>query len=328
MDTGSAPVRFSGTGLAEYSSRIGVPGMEAYLDGTAPIAVYYYRDRDGIVPKKRYYLNFASEQSANDFFTAYWAANEEQMSSYADIYADAIVIDEVNHTLCTLKGDILKKDDVAGDFTQIPVTIAPGGEWQKDGVYWEYANDRATTYKSLQMYLEDSHEGVTPSDPVRFYDGSGKIDKTVDSLVNNLLAVGDIQTDHPRTGLNYKSEADFDIDGTVYHAVVVNDDSYTVPAGYQGIVIATGDVLIQGAFRGMVIAGGTVKFSIGATVTSDELLVSKLFEADGKRRGADGNPAPVFVKYFKDNEKALDSVIGTVKIDDYLSYENWTKNES
>lgn len=326
LDTDSEPVTFRDTGLTEYSSRIKVSEteMEGYLDGTAPIAVYYYRD--GNVPKKRYYLNFASEQSANDFFKAYWEANKDQMSSYADNYADAIIIDE--NTLCTLKGYILKKDET-GLFTQIPVTIAPEDlqGWQKDGFYWKYANDRATTYKSLQMYLEDSHEGIT-SDQVRFYDDSGKIDKTVDSLVNHLLAVGDIQTDHPRTGLNDKSEADFDIDGTVYHAVVVNRDFYQVPTGYQGIVIATGDVQIRGTFRGMVIAGGTVTFLTNATVTSDELLVSKLFEADGKRRGADGNPDPVFVKYFKDNEKALDSVIGTVKIDDYLSYENWTKNES
>lgn len=323
---------FSSSGLTQYADRIGMANVTDYLSASNPIAIYYYRE--GSLEKARYYLNFADEQKANDFFTAYWSVNNGQLSKYAESYADAIVVD--SSTLYTLKGDMLWKNFGEG-FTQRGITIEPD-DWQQgvggtpDGIYWEFADQLAVNYKALEMYLEDSHTGVDSAN-VRFDDGAGGIDKTAEPLFENLLDTGKIKADYPQTGISKREEETVAADGIRRLTAVVNNEGqspYIVANRYgAGVVIATGDVHVEGNFKGMIISGGTVTFSTGASVASDELLLSDLFQEDAVRPDADGdgNPDSIFATYFKNYSGNPESVIGEVHIDEYLSYENWTKNE-
>lgn len=322
-------IKFKATGESEYEAAIGIADINIYLDSTKPIVAYYFKDSGANAT--RYYLNFASEQKANDFFAAYYASNTSKVNSYAEGYAgnNAIILDD--GTLYTFKGDVMYQAANGMPIQEKKITIS-GADWEPgiggaaDGIYWEFADRLAVNYKSLQMYLEDSHTGVT-SDNVRFVDPSGNIDKSLDPLLGNIMDMNAVKSDYPAApGAVGKIEKI-----VVEHSatskrvvVVVNNEgntSYVIPQDYtEGIVIATGDVMVQGNFCGMIIAGGNISFAANASVTADELMVSQLFKED-KASGT-----PIFSKYFTDYNAYAESVIGIVKIDEYLTYDNWTKN--
>ena len=128
-------------------------------------------------------------------------------------------------------------------------------------------------------------------------------------------------------------------DGTHYQDVILVDNDSASSAAYQipadcteGIVVATGNVYVDHSFTGLIISGGkvetdklkrgTINFADGAVVTSDELMVSKLFADDMAL------PAPLFSQFFRDCPTGTDagSVTGNVDMKQYLSYENWKKN--
>lgn len=323
-------IKFTATGESEYANAVGVANISSYLDSTKPIVPYYFKDSG--VAATRYYLNFASEQKANDFFAAYYASNTSKVNSYAEGYAgnDAIILD--NGTLYTFKGDVMYQTADGMSLQEEKITIA-GEDWKprvndaEGGIYWEFADRLAVNYKSLQLYLEDSHTGVT-SDDVRFEDETTHcIDKSIQPLLNNIMDIDALKSDYPTVGgtIGIKEEIIKEYPDTSKRVVVIvnneGETSYDIPLAYtEGIVIATGDVKVQGNFCGMIIAGGNVSFAANASVTADELMVSQLFK-DDKASGT-----PIFSKYFRDYNSYADSVIGLVKIDEYLTYDNWTKN--
>lgn len=335
---GTRTAVFTPTGLKDFSGYAGIPeGQDVlqYLNSSRPVTTYYYIDNHSNA--YRYYLNFKSEQDANDFYALCFSANGNSVKSNAVMYAgeNAIIMD--NSTLYTLKGDIMyvDKDDAAAGYQEKAVSIN-SADWAKgstdddaDGIYLDFSDKLAVRYKSLQLYLEDAHTGVT-SENVRFLDSSGEIDKEQDTpenpqLISSLLDLAALKSELG-THAGKTKESLVDIDTARKQAVVLTDNeggsAYFIPYNYtQGIIIATGDVVVQQNFTGMIIAGGTISFLNGAQVEADELMVSKLFSDDLALED------PFFAVYFKDYNTLSDSVIGLVNIDDYLTYDNWNKHE-
>ena len=320
-------VSFSATGASEYSEFTGVDNILSYLDSTTPIAVYRFRENDSFT--RRYYLNFASEQKANDFFTKYWSFNSNRMNSYGDNFADAIILSD--SLLYTLKGDLLYRNEGA-NFTEQHVEITPE-LWQSktenistgtEGIYYTFANQLAINYKSLQTYLEDYHQNVNSSN-VRFYNGTG-IDKSYNPLLENLIDWSKIN-DGTETVYEY-TNYDANVDGTNKQLIVVIDNAddlaYSIPENWQkGIIIATGDVNVDRSFTGIIISRNIIHMSStsNVTVTADELMVAQMFADDAQ------SESPVFSHLFKDYGTLNDSVIGVVRIDEYLTYENWSRTD-
>lgn len=320
-------VSLTATGAAEYSEYAGVDNVMSYLDATTPIAVYRFRENGSF--SYRYYLNFANEQKANDFFTKYWSSNSSRMNAYGDSFADAIILSD--GLLYTLKGDLLSRDE-GTNFTEQHVEISPE-LWRSgtenistgvDGIYYTFADQLAVNYKSLQTYLEDYHQGVNSSN-IRFYNDA-TIDKSVNPLLDNLIDWSKIN-DGIHTVYEY-TNYDSNIDGTNELLIVVTDNAddlaYSIPEGWQrGIIIATGDVNVERSFTGIIIARDTIYMSSASnvTVTADELMVAQMF-ADDAQSGS-----PVFSHLFKDYGTLNDSVIGVVRIDEYLTYENWSRTD-
>ena len=317
-------VAFKETGAADYSTYAGVDNILDYLKTADPIAVYRFLSNGDYA--FRYYLNFKDDQSANDFFHDYWSSNSGKLSTYGEEYADAIILP--GNRLYTLKGDLMYRN-VGSNFAEEHVEITPEN-WQAGtattlaGIYYTYADRLAINYMSLQSYLEDSHKGITSSN-IRFYDGSN-INKKINPLTSNLL---DLSLINSETAYDNSKEEGGGLD-KVLIAVVDNDGSgdspYQIPEGWQqGIIIATGDVNVTRDFKGMIIAGGTIIFdsaSDNVTVTADELAMAELFAEDVK------SDNPRFTYLFNDYNKLEGSVIGVVRIDDYLTYENWTRTEN
>lgn len=320
-------VSFTATGAVEYSQYAGVSNIMSYLDATTPIAVYLYRLNNGLA--RRYYLNFADEQKANDFFTRYWSANSDRMNNYGNSFADAIILSD--SLLYTLKGDLLTREE-GTDFVQQHVEITPelwnskedNASTGTEGIYYTYANQLAINYKSLQTYLEDYSKDVNSTN-VRFYNGD-EIDKSVQPLLDQLIDWSKIHAGN-ETIYEY-TNYEINKTGTDELLIVVTDNAddlpYTIKEGWQkGIIIATGDVNVELDFTGIIIARGKINMSSTANVTvnSDELMVAQMF-ADDSQSGS-----PKFAHLFKDYGTLNESVIGVVRIDEYLTYENWSRTD-
>lgn len=308
----------------EYKERFGVDNVLSYLDETTPIATYQYRDNGQ--PAYRYYLNFPAgiegEQKANSFFKEYWEQNRARLSSYADGYADAIILDD--NTLLSLKGDLLYKN---GEGFQTKETVLNADNWTVEGVYYTYADMLAVNYMALQGWLEDSHVGVN-SNRVRFYVNDtniGEIDKSIQPLFDNLVD-RELFEIHPEDGYKKSNPVEGSDPDPVTELIIVKDNASSesgvlkVEGNNRGIVIVTGDVYVSGKFSGMILAGGNITFADGAEITSNELLVSQMFAED-----LESELGSEFAQYFYGFNNTVEEVIGTVQIDKYLHYGNWTR---
>lgn len=333
LDAGSpdSAKKFTADGLKEYEKAINVSNIKDYLDTQKQVVPYYYivSEAVGDKPFVNYYLNFRTEQKANDFFAAYYKANRSAVNANANIYAskDALVVD--TNKILTLGGNILYRNKADEQLEQKAALAADTSEWDKNGALFDSSAGYAKKYKSLQLGLTASHAGVT-DDNVRITQGNiagADEDKTqsplFDSLVNKDKVKETVNANGDTQGVCKVS--DEQEAGSLSHKVVIladnaNGSSYMLPADYkEGIIIATGDVTVQSDFKGLVLSGGKINFTANASVTADVVLVSGLFQ--------DVLTNVVFADVINEDTYLDSNSLGGVEITDYISYENWKKNE-
>lgn len=300
------------TKAAEYANylNMNIDVLKGFLKEGNPVLAYRFLDSNAapgtINYLYRYYLNFKDDQAANDFFVAYSAANGTRVNNLGKDYADAIIIDD--STMVSLQGDIMSRDTGSDSFTVKPVTIT--NQWDSDsGVYYNYADQMAKSYMSLQKYLEDwsLHSVEITSDNVRFADK--KDSPVTSSFVDFSLITANSVEEYKEDGvLIVVAGKDYEI----------NDMAYE-----KGIVIATGNVKVYHDFTGMIIAGGTIELVNSTTnIKADEMLVGDLFKEDALR------DTPRFSHLFFDYGTIDENVLGLINIDKYQTYENWTRTEN
>lgn len=316
---------FSAAGVLAYANDTGVSDFTNYLDSSKQVIGYSFIDNAaGGTTHTYYYLNFKSEDDANEFYLKYVNSNKASMDEQAEEYLASTsgrVALELNHsTVLTLRGDLLYRE---GTTLKEKMATTTAVDWDIDTSYWNFAKMLAIRYKSLQTSLTETGSGITGTD-VRFttvVGASTVIDKSVDPLFENIVKKVDVENDFTK-----HAQTVFSDPSTTATVVFVNNQSetssYTVPTNTKGIVVATGDVYVEDNFEGMIIAGGTVTFGTNATLTANSVLVSELFRKASKSTV----PSENFTKYFHDYATLLENVIGTVEIADYLSLENWQKN--
>ena len=71
----------------------------------------------------------------------------------------------------------------------------------------------------------------------------------------------------------------------------------------------------------MIMATGKITLLSNSSITSNETLVSQMFSEDML------STDPKFSDCFYDVNEFTESVIGQVKIEDFLTYDNWTKSK-
>ena len=309
-------------GESDYAASIHVDPvkLDGWLNHANPIVPYYYTN--GV----NYYLNFKSQQDANEFYAAYYAGNTGKAGGLAGTYLDkdALIIDENNKMIMTLSGDIMYRTKPEEMFQEKAVTIEPDNWKDSAGLLWDYCSKLAVSYKSLELGLKDFGQSVT-SDQVRFSvtdeNGHEKIDKSIDPLFDKLIDRSALQEEiakHKNPGDTgyavYKPAAD------VY--LIDNTGVYDLPTSItKGIVVATGSVKVSGNFEGLIISGGKVTFDANVQVKGNKLLVSNLFKEDQSRQ------APLFSKFFRDcSGTAASNISGQLDLDSYINYDEWKKN--
>lgn len=309
-------------GESDYAASIHVDPvkLDGWLNHANPIVPYYY------INGVNYYLNFKSQQDANEFYAAYYAGNTSKAGGLAGTYLDknALIIDEHNKMIMTLSGDIMYRTKPEEMFQEKEVTIEPDNWKDSAGLLWDYCSKLAVSYKSLELGLKDFGQSVTP-DQVRFSvtdeNGHEKIDKSIDPLFDKLIDRSALQ------GEIAKHKNPGDAGFTVYHPaddvyLIDNTGVYDLPTSItKGIVVATGSVKVSGNFEGLIISGGKVTFDANVQVKGNKLLVSNLFKEDQSRK------APLFSKFFRDcSGTAASNISGQLDLDSYINYDEWKKN--
>ena len=309
-------------GESDYAASIHVDPvkLDGWLNHANPIVPYYYTN--GV----NYYLNFKSQQDANEFYAAYYAGNTGKAGGFAGTYLDknALIIDEHNKVIMTLSGDIMYRTKPEEMFQEKAVTIEPDNWKDSAGLLWDYCSKLAVSYKSLELGLKDFGQSVTP-DQVRFSvtdeNGHEKIDKSIDPLFDKLIDRSALQEEIAK----HKNPGDAGF--TVYHPaddvyLIDNTGVYDLPTSItKGIVVATGSVKVSGNFEGLIISGGKVTFGTNVQVKGNKLLVSNLFKEDQSRK------APLFSKFFRDcSGTAASNISGQLDLDSYINYDEWKKN--
>ena len=309
-------------GESDYAASIHVDPvkLDGWLNHANPIVPYYYTN--GV----NYYLNFKSQQDANEFYAAYYAGNTGKAGGLAGTYLDkdALIIDENNKMIMTLSGDIMYRTKPEEMFQEKAVTIEPDNWKDSAGLLWDYCSKLAVSYKSLELGLKDFGQSVTP-DQVRFSvtdeNGHEKIDKSIDPLFDKLIDRSALQEEIAK----HKNPGDAGF--TVYHPaddvyLIDNTGVYDLPTSItKGIVVATGSVKVSGNVEGLIISGGKVTFDANVQVKGNKLLVSNLFKEDQSRK------APLFSKFFRDcSGTAASNISGQLDLDSYINYDEWKKN--
>ena len=309
-------------GESDYAASIHVDPvkLDGWLNHANPIVPYYY------INGVNYYLNFKSQQDANEFYAAYYAGNTGKAGGLAGTYLDknALIIDEHNKVIMTLSGDIMYRTKPEEMFQEKAVTIEPDNWKDSAGLLWDYCSKLAVSYKSLELGLKDFGQSVTP-DQVRFSvtdeNGHEKIDKSIDPLFDKLIDRSALQEEIAK----HKNPGDAGF--TVYHPaddvyLIDNTGVYDLPTSItKGIVVATGSVKVSGNFEGLIISGGKVTFDANVQVKGNKLLVSNLFKEDQSRK------APLFSKFFRDcSGTAASNISGQLDLDSYINYDEWKKN--
>ena len=324
---------------------------------------YLYKTGGGDDHDTVYYLNFSTELAINKFFAEYYKAHRSFVNLNASNYLEAGSIKLKEGVIMDLRGNILCTDR-SGNFNEMLTTYVDAN-WQVGGDQYRFAMSHAVQYHSLQMYLEDHHEGIDPTD-VRVKKGKNRmvgvdLDAEVASttLFHNLIDYtgdddnpgsldefftrvgtkqyekvystsvapaepGEGEAEEPGEGgaaADKKLLAIIDNDGT-------SDSAYQVDATVYsgGLIIATGDVKIKATsgkpFSGLVISGGEISFtesSDGAKIFADEVLISQMISKDIMLR------EPVFATIFQAYKNTSGSSVKSERVNDYLTFENWTK---
>ena len=307
-------------GMQEYATRINIAkdDLEAMLNSERPLVPYYYSG--GV----NYYLNFKSQQDANKFFSTYFDQNSGKIAGMAGGYLDKDALIINNNLIMTLNGDIMYRTASDAAFQEKAVTIQPDNWIDGTGLFWNFCSKMAVRYKSLELGLKDNGQGVTV-DNVRIMgtdeNGHEIVDKGVDPLFDKLIdraaMVQEIEAH------NTSSNPAIRVYNPVADVYLIENDAkeYRLSnAIAQGIVVATGDVVVEGNFDGLIISGGRVSFNDNASLKSNKLLVTDLFTEDQKRT------TPLFSQFFRDCPTSAAANISTgFDFDSYISYDGWKK---
>lgn len=318
--------KFTEDGKAKFQEDTGINNILNYVNATNNVVAYYYVDSAGGT-RVNYYLNFQSEEKANEYFAAYCSgkmgkANQQYASRY--LTEDAIILD--TNRIFTLAGDVMYRSGSGKKLEELPGKI--DSRWtDTSGTYFKYSQNLAMQYKSLELGLTTSGQGVT-ADKVRFKDETKTENPMFDKLIDRAALKELVKKGTPGEGTSVTTYVPVSTSSSGGQVTLVDNDAtnssaYKVSNGYKGIVVATGNVKVENTFSGLIISGGTITFGSNAVVSSNESMIVDLFAEDLSK------DAPLFSQIFNDYKSGgLISGLtdGKVDVNTYVSYEKWKKS--
>jgi len=316
---------FTSQGATEFdASKVPAKYAEAmnYVDGFKTV----YRNDSGI-KMIYYYFTFSTEQKANRFFSAYYAADKEQMDQYLKIYLSdyqspnrALEVNIAGNMFTMVNGQYVLKEgeNDADDVTERKI---------ESDTYAETYTQLCTTLSRTEP--TDAEKNIK-ADSGLFYNiiDKNELEKLID----------------PTKGANYGSGPYLFLDEEgKTRVVVVNNvsstyviDSLTAhDINWEDvrILLATGDVKLSGSltYKGIVIAGKEVALEGGIGLESDSKGVSEAMQAYIQPAGETEESSKIMaVNLFVDGSYTFADtedigITGEVRTDELVVFENWNK---
>lgn len=262
-----------------------------------------------------YYLNFATEEDANEFFEAYYKADKDRMDAYLKVYVETLKLPVDSMLRVNLAGNVFGMEN--GKFVLNEATAATDNnselKLESDG----YANTFSQLCTTLSRVEPTTAQTSEKNANGIFYN---IVDRTE---LNNLVpTVGGVETVYNNSG-DVGAVIVNNAGGSTYQMTA--DDS--VNWDEIRILLASGDVIADHNFKGIIIAGGTIYVQGGITIEYDSDGVSEAMQID---TFLDDGTASTVVNLFVEGNYVYngdESLVGgaLVKTADLVRYENWSK---
>lgn len=326
---------------ATQYNNINVPGVEAVvtnvvvsklghslagyisMNGSTPdIEKVFVRSNSGET-MVYFYMTFANETSANQYFKDYYSLNKAEVDSYYDVYAKNIIIPNVaNMVRLQTAGNILKYNGTTDTVTALDNTVNDAS----------IKLAASSSLYSAQMASLCKRLLTTGADDF--------ISKDADGVFGNIVDVAAFKTFVNAVGAGAPKEVVFPeapVSGAATascYAVLVNNEGSTeyvydsakdnLYDGKLHLIIATGNVRVSHDFNGLIFTDGTVTVEPGVKLTADPdnvRLALRLKSASDKyvyEYMLDGaNIANVGAK--------VGDTVTSLNLADMVVYENWKK---
>lgn len=273
-----------------------------------------------------YYLDFTSDQAANEFFKLYYQNDKENMDSYIKMYvSDLKLNDDLKHENANLHlaGNAIQFDS-DGEISLVEDT------WQEDLDVEDSLNEnRDKWYDTYTAYSKKmlSSTSLLTSDQINndIYTNLVVDDYTFSTIVpvggNKTFENGSVKA----IAYNNKNSSPITLDF---------DDVKDV-----NLVIASGDVVLNTNFNGLIISGGVVKLGPQCnSVTCDSIATRKAMAAKDSAdvRAADLlQDGDAYISHTtsssgslskNDLEKQIEREEDYIKLGDLIAYENYKKH--
>lgn len=298
--------RLGGTPLAGYIQTVnGVAQPEKVIVPTNDGSLVYY------------YMKFASEELANEYFSLYYNTNKELYDKYAKSYIDLLSFPTANSvTSIRMAAHGLEGDETNG-YQLLENTV--------DSAATRLSDNQAQYQERFAALCTILMEDYTRVAGATYKDLNDQI------LFENLINEVELQAyiDAVRGAVGYRTAEQ---DGSQGKVVLITDTAvpYNITDPDVHLVISTGDVNIQVAdFVGTVLANGKVTVGSGVqSIRVDEAVVNALMryftEINGQNAMVasvlrDGEEYVFAIQDEEDEEKEVSSMA------DLIIYENWKK---
>lgn len=266
-----------------------------------------------------FYMTFANENAANQYFKDYYAKNDAGITKYADFYTNGITMSNPAFMVrLQLAGNAMKFDGTNSSIQENTIDNA-ATKLAANGL--SYSNSfEALCTKLVFNYGELTNLHATnTADNIIFENIIDKNTLTNFLTTNHALCVGAPLTYTFTNGLT--------------KAIITNNEftetyHYTNGDPEIHLIIATGDVAVDADFKGLIIANGMITIKEGINVEVDSDAVKNALKASAEIDGTIWN----VMGFLWDGSEMLNSISGvsddgsSVEMSDLVIYENWTKN--
>ncbi len=239
-----------------------------------------------------FFLAFANEEKANEYLKKYYSRQQldedSKMEARIKSFASSISVNTTS-SLIMSPGHLLTYQEESG-VGLVESTVAPDGSTMQS-----MSDQLKERYKVLSQELSELHFGVV-------YDSSSVFRSIIDT--SKIL---------PSTNKVYTIDSS--------HKAYVVDGDFTTTSGMQGIVIATGNVIVNGSFTGLILAGGDIILSAESTVTASKQVVNAIINKNTELN-------TIFRNVVVNNQEGAGSLEdnGRIIVSELIGYENWKLN--
>lgn len=261
-----------------------------------------------------YYLDFKSEQKANEYFKKYFEIHNTSESNYdmnrrIGSYVDSITLSDAS---LRLVGNLVTYNAADGakikTNTQNPDALDPSVINQSQMLKEKYL--------AMQQKLVDSLVDIDVADENSLFNSIIDIDKLKADALNDPSFTRAESKDYKEKTITVGEDKVVFVDNK-------DKNTYDITVDQSGIVVATGDVTVSADYSGMILSGGIITI-----YGTDVKINSRSNLTDIFNLNIDG-----INKYFRDYKLTLGDAGGTtdstgnVDIPALITYENWKKNE-